>query len=182
MVACWCLLAFSVEFWLTSLHCFLTLDYPSWPLFSYVFGVLRHFQHYTGYITTGSVLWGEENQYIQLVKVLCCKLPTIRKKLPTFPLKVRGVTADLRGGRQVCYHCTPPPPHPDLDHVLKVTETHINWSRVKDCKFNYVYNWRRTVLLFGYYLTYKACSEYLKSCYFTYIITQMSLCQDNILS
>ena len=43
--------------------------------FIYLFGVLRRFQHCTGHITTGS--WnGRGNQYIQLVKVLCCKLPT----------------------------------------------------------------------------------------------------------
>ena len=35
----------------------------------YLFGILRHFQHCTGHITTGS--WkGRGNQYIQLVKVL----------------------------------------------------------------------------------------------------------------
>ena len=32
----------------------------------------------------------EENQYIQLVKVLYCKLPTIGKQLPIFLHKVRG--------------------------------------------------------------------------------------------
>ena len=31
------------------------------------------------------------NQYIQLVKVLYYKLPTIGKQLPTFPHKVRGL-------------------------------------------------------------------------------------------
>ena len=41
----------------------------------YLFVVLRHFQHCTGHITTGS--WeGRGNQYIQLVKVLHCKLLT----------------------------------------------------------------------------------------------------------
>ena len=45
------------------------------------------------------------NQYIQLVKVLYCKLPTISKQLPTFPHKVRVWTTDLRGGRGVSYHC-----------------------------------------------------------------------------
>ena len=54
--------------------------------FIYLFGVLRHFQHSTGYITTGS--WKDRgNQYIQLVKVLYCKLPTNGKQLPAFPLK-----------------------------------------------------------------------------------------------
>ena len=55
-------------------------------LFIYLFGVLRQFQHCTGHITTGS--WELGNQYIQLVKVLHCKLPTNGKQLSAFPLGV----------------------------------------------------------------------------------------------
>ena len=52
----------------------------------YLFGVLHHFQHCTGHITTGS--WkGRGNQYIQFVRVLYCKLPTNGKQLPAFPLE-----------------------------------------------------------------------------------------------
>ena len=51
---------------------------------SYLFGVLRHFQQCTGFITTGTFM-GRGNQYTQLVKVLYCKLPTIGKQLPIFP-------------------------------------------------------------------------------------------------
>ena len=52
--------------------------------FIYLFGVLRHFQHCTGHITTGS--WkGRGNQYIEFARVLYCKLPTNGKKLPAFP-------------------------------------------------------------------------------------------------
>ena len=41
----------------------------------YLLGVLYRFQHCTGHIMTGR--WkGRGNQYIQLVKVLYCKLPT----------------------------------------------------------------------------------------------------------
>ena len=55
-------------------------------IFICLFGVLRRFQHCTGHITTGS--WkGRGNQYIQLVKVLYCKLPTNSKQLPAFPLE-----------------------------------------------------------------------------------------------
>ena len=55
-------------------------------LFIYLFVVLRHLQHCTGHITTGS--WkGRGNQYIQFVSVLYCKLPTNRKQLPAFPLE-----------------------------------------------------------------------------------------------
>ena len=40
----------------------------------------------SGHITTGS--WkGRGNQYIQLIKVLYCKLPTIGKQLPAFTLE-----------------------------------------------------------------------------------------------
>ena len=56
-------------------------------LFIYLFGVLRRFQHCTDHIMTGS--WkGRGNQYVQLVKVLYCKLPTNGKQLPAFPLEV----------------------------------------------------------------------------------------------
>ena len=52
----------------------------------YLFGVLHHFQHCTGHITTGS--WkGKGNQYIELVRDLYCKLPTNGKQLPAFPLE-----------------------------------------------------------------------------------------------
>ena len=54
--------------------------------FTYLFVVLCRFQHCTGHITTGS--WkGRGNQYIQLVKVLYCKLQTNGKQLPAFPLE-----------------------------------------------------------------------------------------------
>ena len=53
----------------------------------YLFWVLHRFQHCTGHITMGS--WkGRRNQYMQLVKVLYCKLPTNGKQLPAFPLEV----------------------------------------------------------------------------------------------
>ena len=60
-------------------------------MFIYLFGVLRRFQHCTGYITTGS--WkGRGNQYIEFVRVQYCKLPTHGKQLPAFPLEaVTGI-------------------------------------------------------------------------------------------
>ena len=55
-------------------------------LFIYIFWVLRHFQHCTGHIMTGS--WkGGGHLYIHFVRVLYCKLPTNDKKLPAFPLE-----------------------------------------------------------------------------------------------
>ena len=56
----------------------------------YLIEVLCHFQHCTGHITMGSFV-GRGNQYIQLVKVLYCKLPTINKQPPTFPHKDWGL-------------------------------------------------------------------------------------------
>ena len=48
---------------------------------------------------------GRRNQYIQFVKVLYCKLPTIGKQLPAFPFEaVPGLNPGLRGGRRECYH------------------------------------------------------------------------------
>ena len=47
---------------------------------------------------TGSVI-GRGNQYIQLVKVLYCKLPTNGKQLPAFPLEV-GPGFELQSQRQ----------------------------------------------------------------------------------
>ena len=62
-------------------------NYVVSAVFIYLFGVLRRFQHCTGHIMTGS--WkGRGNQYIQLVKVLYCKLPTNGKQVPAFPLEV----------------------------------------------------------------------------------------------
>ena len=46
---------------------------------------------------------GRGNQYIQLVKILYCKLPTNSKQLPSFPLEV-GPGFELRSERRECYH------------------------------------------------------------------------------
>ena len=68
----------------------------------FLFGVLRRFQHCTGHITTGS--WkGRGNQYIQLARVVYCKMPTNGKLLLAFPLKaLTGTPASEVGGE--CYH------------------------------------------------------------------------------
>ena len=58
----------------------------------FLFGFLRHFQHFTDHITMGSFV-GRGNQYIQLVKVLYCKLPTSGKQLATLPHKVQGLNS-----------------------------------------------------------------------------------------
>ena len=56
----------------------------------YLFGVLCRFQQCTGHITMGSLV-GRGNHYIQLVKVLYCKLSTIVKQQPPFAHKVRSL-------------------------------------------------------------------------------------------
>ena len=65
---------------------------------------LGFYVHCTGHITTGG--WkGRGNQYIQLVRVLYCKLPTNGKQLPALQLEaVPGTEPGLRGGRRECYH------------------------------------------------------------------------------
>ena len=69
-------------------------------LLLHLFRVLLHFQHCTGHITTGS--WkGRGKQYIQLVMVLYCKLPTNSKHLLAFPLEFRPgfeLSSQRRGG------------------------------------------------------------------------------------
>ena len=55
-----------------------------------LFGVLHLLQHHTGQISKGGFV-GRGNQYIQLVKVLYCELPTIDKQQPTFEHQVRGL-------------------------------------------------------------------------------------------
>ena len=57
--------------------------------FIYLFWILRCFQDSKGHITMGSFV-DRGNQYIQLVKVLYCQLPTSGKLLPTSPHKVPG--------------------------------------------------------------------------------------------
>ena len=86
-------------------------------LFIYSFGVLRRFQHCTGYTTTGS--WkGRGNQYIQFVRVLYCKLPTNGKQLPAFPLEaVPGIEPrPQRWEVRVLPLCNRAPPPPIIFH------------------------------------------------------------------
>ena len=54
---------------------------------------------------------GRGNQYIQLDKVLYCKLPTIGKQLPTFPHDVQGLNRRPQrweGSGLPLYHHGPP--------------------------------------------------------------------------
>ena len=69
--------------------------------------------HCFSHITTGSFV-GRGNQYIQLVKVLYCKVPTDGKQLPAFPVEL-GPGYELRSQRwearvTTLPPCSPPPP------------------------------------------------------------------------
>ena len=64
------------------------LDFDRTCQFIYLFDVLHRFQHCADNITTGRSE-GRGNQYIQLLKVLYCKLPTNSKQLAAFPLEFR---------------------------------------------------------------------------------------------
>ena len=62
----------------------LNLHQKTDPKVLYLFGILRRFQHYTGYITTGS--WkGRGNQYIQFARVVYCKIADQRQATTSFP-------------------------------------------------------------------------------------------------
>ena len=81
-------------------------------LFTYL-GFASLSTHCIGHIMTGSFM-GRGNQYIQLVKVLYCKLPTNGKQLPAFPLEV-GLGFELQSQRwevrvlPLCHRVSPPP-------------------------------------------------------------------------
>ena len=63
----------------------------------YLVSVLHNTYSIFGYIVMGS--WkGRGNQFIQMVKVLYCKLPTNGKQQPAFPLEV-GLGFELRSHR-----------------------------------------------------------------------------------
>ena len=106
-------------------------SYELYLFIIYLFGVLHHFQHCTGHITTGSCK-GRGNQYTQLIRVLYCKLLTNGKQLPTFPLEEIELYAGNRtlvsevGGESV----TTLPPWPP--HVL-YPDTLVYCCRERGC-------------------------------------------------
>ena len=63
---------------------------------------------------------GRGNQYIQLVKALYCKLPTISKQLPTFPHKVQGQDCQSQKWEVKCV--TTVPPLPVMTNNIMVTK------------------------------------------------------------
>ena len=70
------------------------------------FGVLRHFQHCTGHITTGS--WKAEETSTYSSSGFCtvkCR-PTASNYQLSHLRPSRGSNPGLRGGRRECYHST----------------------------------------------------------------------------
>ena len=63
---------------------------------------------------------GRVNQYIQLVKVLYCKLPTNGKQLPAFPLEV-GPGSEPRSQRWECYNSVTMAPRSVFLNVWKTS-------------------------------------------------------------
>ena len=72
----------------------------------------------TGNITTGSFV-GRGNQYIQLVKVMYCKLPTIDKKLPTFQHMVRSLNLHPQKWEESVLSWPPPVYHMRHERVIR---------------------------------------------------------------
>ena len=70
----------------------------SYIVYLFIWILMSLSTHSTSHITMGSFI-GRGNQYLQLVKVLYCKLPTNGMQLLAFPLN-----SNLRGGRRECYH------------------------------------------------------------------------------
>ena len=67
------------------------------PIYLFILVLTLLSTHCIGHITKGSFM-GRGNQYIQLVRVLYCKLATNGKQLSVFPLEVRPGT-ELRSQR-----------------------------------------------------------------------------------
>ena len=92
-------------------------------MFIYLYGVLRHFQHCTGHIMTGS--WkGKGNQYIEFARVVYCKLPTKGKQLPAFPHKaLMGIEPRPQTWEARCYHSATVAPIGNVQDLLLINCT-----------------------------------------------------------
>ena len=78
-------------------------------LFIYLIEFYCLLQYSVGHILIGSSM-GRRNQFIQLVKILYCKLPTISKQLQTLPHRVWGLNCrPHRWETSVLpqHHCSP---------------------------------------------------------------------------
>ena len=85
-------------------------------LFPFIWGFMSLSILYS-HITMSS--WkGRGNQYIQLVNVLYCKLPTNGTELPVFHLRpCQEPNPGLRGGRRECYHSATVAPVKEIKHT-----------------------------------------------------------------
>ena len=113
-----------------------TFLFPVHIVYLFIWGFTPLSTHCTGHITTGS--WkGRENQYIQFVRVLYCKLPTNGKQLQAFYLRpCREPNPGLRGGRREFYHSATVAPcsHSIIIQNLCLLAIHV-WSDL----FNHIY-------------------------------------------
>ena len=119
--------------------------------------------HCIGHITTGSFI-GRRNQYIRLVKVLYCKLPSSGKQLPAFPLEVRlgfEFRSQEVGGESVTTmppcplqgECYPPPPCPSFSNGIKHSQN-LMWSKLEQKSFSDFLPVVRTTSIYAILLTY----------------------------
>ena len=63
---------------------------------------------------------GRGNQYLQLVKALYCKLPTIGKQLPILPHKVLGLNCQPQKSERVYYHYTTMVPERQVINICEM--------------------------------------------------------------
>ena len=82
-----------------------------------LFSIPHHNQYLIGYIVMGSKK-GKGTQYIQLVKVLYCKPPTLGKQLPAFPWGQIGVWTVISEMGGECVPTTPPCQLPPMLNLI----------------------------------------------------------------
>ena len=130
-----------------------------------------HFFIYLGFNVTFNTLYrsyqrmascmGRANQYIQLVRVLYCKLPTNGKQLSAFPLEVRpGI--ELRFQRwearvlPFC-HCAPPPPQAiflNVSYCEKLEKTPLTVNIHKFCVLSMCRSYSHLLFIYVLQLLY----------------------------
>ena len=83
--------SYSVHFIFNREKCTIKKQQISFFVYLFIWILTSLSSHCIGHIMMGSFI-DRGNQYIQLVKVLYCNLPTNAKQLPAFPLEVRSGT------------------------------------------------------------------------------------------
>ena len=83
-----------------------------------LFRVLHHFQHCRGHISLPVVLWAEETSTYRRSSFCTVNYRPLVSKYQLSDLRSGVSTADLRGQRQVWYHCTTMAPKVSLIMVV----------------------------------------------------------------